>query len=73
MKTVRVRIAVAVNSQGAWNSNGWGWADKQRPDADLVAGAFDGLPEDEAREHVVFVEADVPVPEPKTIEGTVTK
>ncbi|HYE70361.1 MAG TPA: hypothetical protein VD932_02435 [Aquabacterium sp.] len=75
MKTVRVRIAVAVNERGYWSSCGCG-APEDKPstarDRIMAEAALDELPS-EGGENVVFIEADVPVPEPKTIEGTVIK
>lgn len=66
MKTVRVRIAVAVDADGKWCSAGWVDSDDS-----LEQTALDGL--DSARPTVVhFIEADVPMPEPTTVEGSVT-
>lgn len=58
-KTVRVRIAVSVKEDGSWDA--WGISD--RSDQEVV---------DETWDVTVWIEADVPVPQPaKTIEGEV--
>lgn len=73
-KTVRVRIAVAVDVNGEWNASGWSEWD----DGDGIVNASD----DELKESaggpmtnavVRFVEADIPLPlAPQTIHGSVT-
>lgn len=63
-KTVRVRIAVAVDEDGEWDC-----ADEAR-----LAVLFlcdEQLFDSEAKHHVVWIEADVPIPTTETIEGTV--
>jgi hypothetical protein len=62
-KTVRVRIAVAVNAKGEWDACGC----SSMSDEDM---ANEVLCEDSAG--VVFVTADVPVPEPREVEGEVS-
>lgn len=69
VKTVRVRIAVAVDASGKWHSSasgcGEGNSDEER--AEWAQEFLDSnLPQ-----AVYFVEADVPIPEPQTIEGEV--
>lgn len=67
--TVRVRIAVAVDEHGAWASCGW----LRGGDARLTRHALDDLlnVQEQGAEsrHVVFVEADVPLPTPVVVEG----
>lgn len=70
METVRVRIAVAVTHEGEWNSCGWGRPGKDVSDADKMALAVETMPDGESR---YWVEADIPLPSPPTIEGTVTQ
>ena len=71
MKTVRVRIAVVVDEKGGYNAVGWKgsdgfvWSDKE-----LVKTAQDAF-QSEGNEAVHFIEADVALPEPQTIEGKV--
>lgn len=68
-KTVRVKIAVAVDEFGGWNSSGWR---SKKPDYESEAQslALEGV----EGVHVAFhwVEADVPVPETTTIQATAT-
>lgn len=66
-KTVRVRIAVAIGDDGQWNCCGWrGCADE-----DARGIASDTL---ESEQFVIhWVEADIPVPQPQTIEGAGTQ
>lgn len=59
-KTVRVRIAVAVDDSGDYVA---------MPAKHEEWLCLDDLSE---RHHVVYVEADVPIPEPVTVQGTVT-
>ena len=66
MKTVRVRIAVAVDRDGAWVASGW--SDAKGEPCDCIGDMVDGLEVGEARS---FVEADVPLPEQAVIEGEV--
>lgn len=63
-KIIRVRIAVAVNTAGAWCASG---ADVQG-DEKATERASSGW----GPNIVHFVEADVPVPESSTVEGKAT-
>lgn len=66
-RTVRVRIAVAVNAAGKWNVYGCsGSSDKE-----MVDMALEFLDEGELDEVVHFVEADVPLPVNQTVAGEV--
>lgn len=70
MKTVRVRIAVAVDANGHWSSSGWYPSlSEHREEARILRTAIENLDSDECVTH--WIEADVPIPEPKTIEGNV--
>lgn len=73
MKTVKVRIAVAVDAAGDWSACGWqvhtpGAREKQ--EADMLSMAAEPLASGEAR---YWIEAEVPVPEVQTVPGTVTE
>lgn len=71
MKTKRVRIAVAMRENGAWSAYGWETWDGVKPsDTEAAGWAQEGV---DAECPVHFIEADVPVPEAKTIEGEVVK
>lgn len=72
MKTKRIRIAVVMNEHGHWSSAGWSNSNGDpKHDADLVGIAREGL-EAGPNEAACFVEAEVPIPEPITVEGVVT-
>ena len=70
-KTVRVRIAVAVDEKGQYQVDGW---DGATDDKVIVAKAIDYLIDPEGCIRVSFIEADVPMPLPQstTIEGEVS-
>lgn len=66
-KTVRVRIAVAVDIEGQWVAHAiWRHSDKENQE-NLF---FDDLHDGECH---YFVEATLPVPLPQTVEGEVTE
>jgi hypothetical protein len=72
-KTVRVRVAVAVNELGHWAAAGWHGPTEveltqEEEDRDARSLALEGLA-DGQREAVVFVEADVPLPGNDVVEG----
>lgn len=75
MKKVRVKIAVAIDSNGKYCARGW-TRGPANDDDDMTGAARDDLhsywTEDFKCESLVWVEADIPVPEPTTIEGKVT-
>lgn len=67
MKTIRVRIAVAVDEHGCWYAIG-----KSTWDAENMLPEAIGEVHDDVRFHGVFVEADVPLPaEQVVVEGAV--
>lgn len=69
-KTVRVRIAVAINKQGQWNASGYfKWDDEGAKDTALTGLDEPGM--EAGGESIVFVEADVPLPTEPTIQGKV--
>lgn len=63
-KTVRVRIAVAVDHTGDWYAYG------ARDSADSMSSAIDGVLDGEAR---YWVEADLPIPTIPVVAGTVSE
>jgi len=67
-KTITVRIAVAVNAQGAWNAAGNGRGAEVLGGRDYV---LDGLEEGGDGEVIHEVVAEIPVPQGETIEGKV--
>lgn len=68
MKTVKVRIAVAVSDAGKWSAVGDGNASRA-DNRDSVNTALDIL--DEQVTQVVWVEADVPLPARQVVAGAV--
>jgi hypothetical protein len=60
--TIRVRIAVAIDSGGEWNAHGWGGQDRPyEPDAMSLAKESVGA---DAVEY--WLEAELPLPGPLT-------
>lgn len=68
-KTVHVRIAVAVNDKGEWNSSGSGDLSKNTEDGDMAMWARDTL-DPAGAEAVHYLEAEVPIPASMTIPAT---
>lgn len=67
MKTVKVRIALAVDHKGDWCANGWSTkSDAKRYEADAFGCAVENIEPGEAR---YWIEAEVQVPE--RLVGTV--
>lgn len=63
-KTVRVRIAVAVNDLGQWRAEGFDEYD----DKHAIKAATSTI---EGERRVFWVEADLPIPETQVVEGEV--
>ena len=70
MKTVKVRIAVAVDPYGNWNASGWLNRDGQIAEGEAMSIAMDGVKEGEAK---YWVEAELPIPEPQIVTGFVSE
>jgi len=62
--TVRVRIAVAVQPSGGW----YAYGTQDEDDSEKLAMMEDW---DIDTSHIVFVEADIPLPKAQTVEGEV--
>ena len=77
MTTHRIRIAVLMTTDRAWDCRGWGYEDGKNEDdrvlrSEVEAGAHGEDLERGAR--IYWIEADVPVPDaPGAIKGTVTE
>ena len=65
-KTVKVRIAVVVNEEGAYNAAGW----LHGRDRHLVAAANEEMITSK-RTTIHFITAEVPLPQSQEIAGTV--
>lgn len=66
MRTVKVRIAVAIDPKGNWNACGG----QGMPDDESMSLAVDAVADGEAR---YFLEADLAIPEAPTIQAKVEK
>lgn len=67
MKTIRVKIPIAIGPHGKWNAVGWSGDDPER----CMETAVDGLDDTEQSYIIHYIEADVPVPETTTIVGKI--
>jgi len=66
---VKVRIAVAVAPSGKWNSFGYRENEAIEVDEYLMENAVEGI--DEPGEAHYFIEAELEIPETKTIKAEV--
>ena len=64
-RTVRVRIAVAVDADGDWNSCGGAGVS----DFECIEAASECIA---TPSNLCWVEADLPIPEAMTVQGVVT-
>ncbi len=72
MKTIRVRISVAVDESGCYSCAGWTQIDSNEVhDKETRNAAMDFLSEPNGAEAFYIVEADIPLPASETIKGTV--
>jgi hypothetical protein len=65
---MKIRIAVAVDSKGNWSSSGW----ESGTDAQKIDAATFRMPDSRVAT-VCFVEAEIEVPELKTVTAAVVK
>ena len=65
MKTVKVRIAVAISPDGSWNSCGW----SDGTEKECMAIACDTVPEGESR---FWLEAELPVNDVKVVRASIS-
>lgn len=74
MKTMKIKILVAVGSNGDWAASGWGQKGKA-PDKVSIESMKDTVTDMvEAEQYqYVWVEAEVPIPEISTVFGTAIK
>ena len=75
METIKVRIAVAVDGEGNWVAQGWGWLKDNCDDLDMEELAIDGV--DSAGTLAInFIEVDIPIPafpERETFKGRIVQ
>ena len=67
MKTIKIKIAVAIDASGKWSASGWGVENKPCKDVPMDI-AVEGVKEGGRR---YWVEAEIEVPEELTIQGEV--
>jgi hypothetical protein len=65
--TVSVRIAVAIDTEGQWSAYG----SEDCPDSHAVDTAIECMPEGDARYHIVWVTAEVPLPPTIEVKGEI--
>jgi len=65
-KTVKVRIAVAVDPSGEWSATGW----HEASDELMMECARDSVADGEA---LYWLEAELAIPEPETVQASVTE
>jgi hypothetical protein len=71
-RTVKIRVAVAIDSLGAWNAVGWGAKNpihQAKRDDEAMDCAIDGIGDGEAR---FWLEVELPVPQAVTLTPLVT-
>ena len=71
MKTVKVRIALVVNSNGYWSAYGFP-KDGPRDESMMMDNACDGMGEPNGVEAKHWITAEVEVPEVKETPGVVS-
>lgn len=64
MKTIKVRIAVAVSSDGAWAAHGWGTNSGPGSGGEDMKGIAAEMLDEHISDAFYWVEAEVPLPEP---------
>ena len=72
-KTVRVRIAVAVDGEGHYAASGCHCDDNDHDEGEVFEHLESCLGYAQHPRHVVFVEADVPLPSQVVVEGEVSR
>lgn len=70
-KTVKVRVALVVNSNGNWNAYGSQWCEDKGPE-EAMSFALEGLDEP-GHETRFYLTAEVEVPETDEVEATVSQ
>lgn len=73
-RTVRVRIAVAVDAEGHWAAYAWGTGERLGQSvAEMLGCVAEMMGDHDGVEHWVehWIEADIPLPGQQTIRGEV--
>lgn len=61
----KIRIAVAIDHTGSWNCSGWGGAGREPKESEMMSLAIETLENGESQ---YFIEAELDIPEIKTID-----
>jgi hypothetical protein len=70
MKTIKVRIAVAVDENGNWNSSGWKSPKSDpMPDSEILSYAVEHI--EGLQEALYIVTAELAIPEASEVAATV--
>lgn len=72
MKTKQVRIALAIDSEGHWVAHGESDADDENAVMNVLELYGTNIDEPFEPVQTYWVEAEVEIPEDKTVQGTVT-
>lgn len=68
---MKIRIAVAVAKDGSWRAEGWPTEEDDVLSEQSIEFISEHVHEQGIQYHVVFVEADVPLPpSPQVVQGT---
>jgi hypothetical protein len=71
--TVKVRVAVAVDAKGRFQATGYTDGDDEEVGNNALCFLSDATADDIASDHLVWVEADVPLPKVETVSGSVVE
>ncbi len=70
MKTVKVRVAVAVDPSGKWSAAGWSREDGTPDEGAAMDVVLESVDEGEAR---YWIEAELPLPGTVTFKGEIKR
>ncbi len=69
MKTVKIKVAVAVDPEGGWMASGW--SDRNgEPVEEAMENCIDDFGGNEAK---YWLEAELPIPKEMTVQATVVE
>jgi hypothetical protein len=64
MKTIKVRVALAITPTGKWVANGWSDGDEE----EMIQTCLEYM---DGKEQIVWLEAEVPIPDVPVIKAEV--
>lgn len=69
-KTIKVRIPVAVDGAGKWSTCAWCFPDAGGADADeALSASVENLDSGHELQSVVWIEAEIPIPQAATVQA----